>query len=148
MVFFFWAGMWAHQAAWKDGSSQYLSWFKEEVVLACLHPALQERPSSMGTPFGRERRGIKQNQVLLPVLKYRGWGFALGEGPAGTQYFHYRRNSPPRQGLIPILPSWPSSLGIIYRFWVPEIKLGPWLLCILSQGLPLFDSLPLLHYTA
>ena len=73
------------------------------------------------------------------------WGFALGEGPTGAQYFHYRRNSPPRQGLIPILPSWPSSLEIIYRFWVPEIKLGPWLLCILSQGLPLFDSLPLLH---
>jgi len=64
--------MWAHQAAGKDGSSQYLSWFKDEVVLACLHQALPERPSSMGTPFGRKRRGIKQNQVLLPVLKYRG----------------------------------------------------------------------------
>lgn len=140
VVFFFWAGMWAHQAAWKDGSSQYLSWFKEEMMLACLHPALPESPSSMGAPFGRERRGIKQNQVLLPVLKYR-WAlhsarFLLG----GAQHFHYRRNSPPRQGLIPILPSWPSSLGIIYRFWVPEIKHGPWLLCILPQGLLLFDS--------
>ena len=107
-------------------------------------PSPAWEPQLHGNSFweGEKRNKVKPSP---PACAQVLWGFALGEGPAGAQYFHYRRNSPPRQGLIPILPSWPSSPGIIQGFWAPEIKLGPWLLGILSQGLPLFDSLPLLH---
>lgn len=144
-TWFFLLGWYVGSSGSREGWLQPVSVLVQRWGGAGLSPPSPARETQLhGNSFWEEEKRNKA-KPSPPSCAQVPWGFALGEGPAGAQYFHYRRNSPSRQGLIPILPSWPSSLGIIYRFWVPEIKLGPWLLCILSQGLPLFDSLPLLH---
>lgn len=113
---FFLLGWYVGSSGSMEGRLQPVSVLVQRGGGAGLSPPSLARETQLhGNSFweGEKRNKAKPSP---PSCAQVPWGFALGEGPAGTQYFHYRRNSPPRQGLIPILPSWPSSLGIIYRF--------------------------------